>query len=130
MNNYEERPTVCPKCNNELKYGRMKDFGLKEYMSGYCYYCKKCNNYIVTHKNDKKKAIGTIEDSSTKYMRAKCHEKMDKLWSTSRGRRYYYRRLAHLLNIEYDDCHFGYMNKEQLEKAYNLIDSIPRKDFL
>ena len=128
---YKERPTKCNICSHQpLEYGRMEDFGLTPYQSGFCYYCRNCGNFIVTHKNDRKKAIGIIADQETKELRAACHEKMDALWSSSRGRRYCYRKLAQGLGIDYDDCHFGHMDKEMLRKALELIDTIPRKDFL
>ncbi len=127
---YKERPNHCNICGFPLEYGKMESFGLKPYKSGYCYYCSNCGSYIVTHENNKKKAIGVIADSETKALRAKCHEKMDALWTNSRGRRYCYRKLAKELGIDYEDCHFGHMDKETLLKALEIIDSIPRKDFL
>ena len=34
---YDSRPTVC-KCGGKVIYGRMKDFGITPYKSGYCYF--------------------------------------------------------------------------------------------
>ena len=128
MNEYMEIPKECPSCGGKIEYGRMSDFGLKPYMSGYCYMCQDCGKYIVTHTVDKKKAIGTIADGETKYLRLKCHEIMDTMWESSRQRRYYYMKLAKAMDIPYEKCHFGHMNKEQLQQALEFLKTMPRKD--
>ena len=126
--NYQEIPKICPDCKGKVVYGKMEDFGITPYKSGYCYKCESCGNYIVTHKTDRKRAIGTIADSETKYLRLKCHEYMDTLWESSRQRRYYYMKLAKEMDLPYQECHFGYMNKEQLERAIEILKSMPRKE--
>lgn len=50
---YDSRPTVC-KCGGKVIYGRMKDFGITPYKSGYCYFCTKCGAYVGTHENRKR----------------------------------------------------------------------------
>lgn len=48
---FDSRPTICPVCGGNVIYGKMKDFGLTPYQSGYCYICEKCGSYVGTHKN-------------------------------------------------------------------------------
>lgn len=65
---YDSRPTVC-KCGGKVIYGRMKDFGITPYKSGYCYFCTKCGAYVGTHENRKKDALGVLSDGRTRRMR-------------------------------------------------------------
>lgn len=37
---FDSRPTICPVCGGNVIYGKMKDFGLTPYQSGYCYICE------------------------------------------------------------------------------------------
>ena len=94
---YDSRPTVC-KCGGKVIYGRMKDFGITPYKSGYCYFCTKCGAYVGTHENSKH-------------------------WDSPAGKNRLYFKLSKELGIKSEDCHFGYMDYEQLQKALNIMKS-------
>lgn len=49
------------------------------------------------------------------------HKWFDKLWRNHEERDYYYRRLAEAMNMTYEECHFRFMNEEQLDKAIKII---------
>lgn len=124
---FKERPKTCPECGGPVTYGRMTDFGITPYGSGYCYICKDCRRFIVTHKNDKRTAMGTIASADTKRLRKECHERFDRLWSTSWERRSCYLRLSKALNMKKEDCHFGHMDEDQLRKALEVIAEMEAK---
>lgn len=125
----QERPSECPVCGGRVIFGKMKDFGLKprDNQSGYCYICEDCGRHIVTHKERHKDAMGTIAGGETKRLRRLCHEKMDALWETSIQRKVLYHRMAKELGIREDDCHFGYMDKEMLERALSILENWSNK---
>ena len=119
---YDSRPTVC-KCGGKVIYGRMKDFGITPYKSGYCYFCTKCGAYVGTHENRKKDALGVLSDGRTRRMRMVCHQEFDKHWDSTAGKNRLYFKLSKELGIKSEDCHFGYMDYEQLQKALNIMQS-------
>ena len=81
-------PTVCNNCGSKgVKYGRLEDFGLKSYLSGYGYYCTHCNAYVGTHRKEPLIAVGTMTNSKdVKRLRVKCHEEEGKHYYSSHGR--------------------------------------------
>lgn len=59
-----------------------------------------------------------------------CHEQFDAFWkqeSSSRkrhiARRNAYRKLADAMKIPLTECHFGYFNLDELQKAYQILCS-------
>ncbi len=127
MNEYSEYVTTCQNCkSNNIKYGKMIDFGLQPYASGYCYMCLDCRQYIVTQKGDSKIAIGTIADKETKRLRYECHQEFDPLWKgkPSYVKRIWYGKLANKLGVKTDKCHFGRMDKTMLKKALKCIKEL------
>lgn len=125
---YQEILKNCQYCDsNNISFGKMEDFNLKPYASGYCYYCNDCKKYIVTHKNDIKKAMGTIADGETKNLRKQCHEAFDDLWHNSMERKYYYAKLSKCMNLRLEECHFGHMDQSQLEQALIYINELAKE---
>lgn len=120
---YDSRPTVCPECDGKVIYGKMIDFGLKPFQSGKCYYCIDCGAYVGTHQNRPREALGRLADGKTRHMRMICHKEFDKHWESSAGKDRLYYKLSKELGIKKDDCHFGYMDYEQLNKAYCIMQN-------
>mgnify|MGYP002109652123 CR=1 FL=1 len=102
-------------------YGKMKDFGLTPYQSGYCYICEKCGSYVGTHRKSPKDALGILACSNTRKLRSICHEEFDKHYYSLTGKNRAYYRLSKELNIKFDDCHFGYMDAATLSRALNIM---------
>ena len=121
INKYDSRPSICPDCNGKVEYGRMVDYGIKPYQSGYCYICVRCKAYVGTHRNTPKEALGRLSDSRTRRMRVLCHEEFDKHWQSTAGKNRLYYKLSKELGIKSEECHFGYMDYEELEKAYEIM---------
>lgn len=119
--NYDPRPTICPLCKGNVIYGDMRSFGLKPYQSGKCYICSTCGAFVGTHQKQPMDALGMLGHGDVRKLRAICHEEFDRHWmSTSAKNRLYY-KLSLDMGIDYEQCHFGYMNKENLLKALNIM---------
>ena len=118
---YDPRPNKCPDCNGNVVYGKMTDFGLKSFQSGKCYYCTNCGAYVGTHQNRPKEALGRLADGKTRHMRMMCHKEFDKHWESTVVMNRLYYRLSKELGMKKEDCHFGYMDYEQLNHAYQIM---------
>lgn len=130
MSTYKEKPNKCQSCGGKnISFGKMESFGLVPYGSGYCYYCSDCKNFIVTQRGEHKRALGTIANKDTKALRLECHKYMDALWENSRQRRYYYHKLSKEMDIPFERCHFGMMDKDQLEKALEILKKMERSSW-
>ena len=117
------RPTDCNCCmsKNSVIYGKMEEFQIRRFESGYCYICTKCGAYVGTHKGRVKDALGILSDEKTRKMRILCHQEFDKHYMRRASKSAVYYRLAQEMKIPFDDCHFGYMDYCQLEKALNIM---------
>ena len=118
---FDSRPTICPVCGGNVIYGKMKDFGLTPYQSGYCYICEKCGSYVGTHRKSPKDALGILACSNTRKLRSICHEEFYKHYYSLTGKNRAYYRLSKELHIKFDDCHFGYMDAATLSRALNIM---------
>ena len=126
---FTTRPTVCPVCGGDVEYGRMEDYGIKPFQSGYCYICKDCGAYVATHKHRTKEALGVLGNAEDRRLRAECHNLFDRHWESTKGRNEAYIALADALNIRYSDCHFGYMRGDMLRQAKEIIKGWDNKLF-
>ena len=116
--NYEPKPTKCNLCGGVVIYNKAsKD----KSVSGFVYYCTNCHAWVGTYPHQKDIAYGLLADFDTRKKRATVHDWFDKLWSNHNERDALYGKLAQELGIEKDDCHFGNMNSEQLDKALGII---------
>lgn len=118
---YKYEPTTCPICQGNVRYGKMSEFNIPAYQSGYCYYCEKCKAYVGTHKRNRRIALGVMADDETRYLRSKCHEEFDRHWEMTYQKNLCYSRLAKALEIRKDDCHFGFMDKDMLKKSLQIM---------
>ena len=124
---FDSRPTRC-NCGGTVVYGKMEKFGLRPYQSGYCYICQKCGAYVGTHQNRPKDALGILATGDTRRLRVLCHEEFDKHWMSTAGKSRVYYRLSKEMGIKKEDCHFGYMQKDQLVEALSIIGNITMRD--
>jgi len=120
MNEY---PTTCNLCGgNVLLVDNRRVYG-KNYGSGKCYLCTKCNAYVGTHNcNNKDRALGLLADARMRKGKILCHELFDKQWkSKNKKRGACYSELAEKLGIDASKCHFGWFNLEMLRMAYKIL---------
>lgn len=108
-------------CSNSRIYGR-------EYGSGYCYLCQSCGAYVGTHKPRPREAMGLLADGPMRAGKKMCHALFDPLWkgkpNAHKKRNDLYAWLAEQMGIPVEDCHFGYFDVAQLQKAYSILCSI------
>lgn len=112
------KPKKCNICGGNVIYTKNSIIYGKEYGSGFCYFCEKCNAYVGTHKPRPKEALGILANAEMRKLKMKAHSIFDKLRGSKREK---YKRLAKLMNINEADCHFGYMDTHQLIKAINIM---------
>ena len=118
---FDSRPTVCNVCGGHVSYGKMKDLGIPEYQSGYCYHCENCGAYVGTHRKEPKDALGILASGDVRKLRSICHQEFDKYYYSLPGKNRAYYRLSKELGIKYEDCHFGHMDEPMLQKSLNIM---------
>ncbi len=117
----DKKPKICPFCGSEVKFGSMDEFGIRNFESGYCYICTNCGAYTGTSKKSPFEALGTLADKETRRLRGECHNEFKKHHMTSYGKSLVYYKLSKELNIPYEECHFGYMDKNMLRKSLDIM---------
>lgn len=117
----EKYPKVCNICGGKVLYTNNSIIYGKPYGSGKCYICTKCGAYVGTHKPNPKEAMGILANKEMRDLKMKCHDVFDKLWHNSKERNELYKRLANIMNIPVDECHFGYFDIERLKIAYDIL---------
>lgn len=126
-------PTKCNICGGQVEYTETaKVYGrknLRYQTSGYCYHCLNCGAIVGTHKARPDEAMGLLADKEMAKMRQKSHDLFDKLWKTCDERTAMYHKLADELDIPFEECHFGYFDKEQLRKIYSILVKLWREKY-
>lgn len=116
--NYNPKPTKCNLCGGKVIYNQAsKD----KSVSGFVYYCTECHAWVGTYPHDKEIAYGPLADFDTRKKRAEIHDWFDKLWHNHEEREMLYGKLAKELGLEKEDCHFGNMDGETLDKALIIV---------
>ena len=115
----DKHPTKCHICGGDVKYEKNSVIYGRQYGSGYCYRCQKCGAFVGTHAPRPREALGILADERTRNLRKTAHRLFDKLEGTRTQR---YAELARLLGINKEDCHFGYMNSDELERAIQIME--------
>lgn len=126
-------PKKCNICGGDVIYcSNAKIYGV-EYGSGKCYLCTNCGAYVGTHKPRPKEALGLLANARMRNEKMKCHNLFDGLWKgkpkAQKKRRDLYLWLAKRMNTPLAETHFGYMNLEQLRKAYGYIKELADKGY-
>lgn len=126
-------PTKCNICGGKVVYKKVEQVygkkNIKFKTSGYCYHCEQCGAVVGTHKSNPKEAMGILADREMCEMRQKSHKLFDTLWKTKEQRTAMYQKLADELGIPFEECHFGYFDKEQLEKIYSILVKLWREKY-
>ena len=129
----ELHPKKCNICGGDVVYTEVaKVYGkrnLKYQTSGYCYHCTCCGAVVGTHKARPDEAMGLLADKEMAQLRQKCHDMFDKLWKTREERTAMYHKLADELGIPFEECHFAYFTKDQLQKIDTILVKLWREKF-
>lgn len=121
MGEVMEIPKECPFCGSEVVFTSNKELYGKEYGNGKCYLCRKCKASVGTH-NGTTKPLGIMANREMKILKKACHDLFDVTWKTKMlNRNEAYRRLAILLGIKQQDCHFGHFSTDMLLKAMSIL---------
>lgn len=115
------KPKHCNLCGGDVIHTSNAAIYGKEYGSGKCYLCTECGAYVGTHIPQPEKAMGILADARMREKKKECHAIFDKMWSNGKERRNLYKKLAKEMNMKLEDCHFGYMDIQDLEMALYLI---------
>lgn len=120
MIKYEKKPSTCPFCGEEVNYASNAEIYGKEYGSGKCYLCRRCDAYTGTH-NGTDIALGILANKEMRELKKQCHSIFDNLWNNRKERNELYNKLAKLMNIDRRHCHFGHFDTEELKKALQIL---------
>lgn len=110
------KPTICNLCGGEVVFTKSKFF-----KSGYMYMCLNCKAKVGTFEKDNEIALGTLADSETRKKRMEVHRLFDRFWKGSTGRANRYKKLAEEMGINEEECHFAYMQMDQLLQAEKIL---------
>lgn len=126
------KPKVCNICggkvifvSNSLIYG-------KEYGSGKCYLCMKCQSFVGTHKPWPNIALGILANKPMREGKKYCHALFDPLWQNQKKkktlkRNALYKWLTKEMGLPENMGHFGYFDLTQLRQAYRILKKVEGK---
>lgn len=112
-------PSACPYCQGEVQIQHHKDIYGRVYNDWpWVYSCPDCQATVGMHPFTNI-PLGTIANRQLRGARTRCKPPFEKLW---RGgpltRTEAYQALAKHLGIPFDQCHFGWFDRETCERAY------------
>ncbi len=115
-------PIICPYCNGKVIYTSNATIYGREYGNGRCYRCMKCDAYVGVH-NRTNIPLGRLANRELRELKKECHALFDPVWKQNKNikREHAYGRLANVLNIPINECHFGWFDKEMLLKAKEIL---------
>lgn len=112
------KPNSCNLCGGKVV---LIYVGKEHSRSGYIYKCEGCGASVGTSVRNHLESLGTLATLETKKKRREAHLWFDKLWTTRKEREQLYHLLAQALGIPREECHFGTMSDELLDKAIEII---------
>lgn len=118
-------PTVCLYCNGPVRYTSNAEIYGRPYGNGKCYKCDGCDAYVGVHTGTKI-PLGRMANRELRELKKKCHALFDPVWKLNKNikREHAYGRLANVLGIPINECHFGWFDKPMLDKAFEIM-SVP-----
>lgn len=122
-------PTEC-NCCHDKKSGCIETIENKEiYGRNYgdwpwVYRCKTCNAYVGMHPFTNI-PLGTLANAPMRQARKACKAPFETLYKTGKmSRSEAYQRLADKLGIPKEECHFGWFDIKQCQKAAVAVQEI------
>jgi hypothetical protein len=119
----------CPVCNKESAlvngydiYPHRPDLGELNF-----YRCEDHKDFYVGCHKGTINPLGVLADKEHRKLKMMCHKVFDPIWkSGKRNRKELYNKLSSQMEKKIDDTHFGMFSKDELEKAYQFINSWER----
>lgn len=115
-------PETCSYCNSKVIYTSNKEIYGKKFGNGKCYKCTECDAYVGVH-DGTNIPLGRIANKELRTLKKKAHALFDPIWKNGEKKRgEAYGDLAKKLGIPKKECHFGWFDKEMLEKAIEVLN--------
>lgn len=124
-------PTKCTLCGSKnIRYtSNAEIYHGRQYGNGYCYLCDDCGGSVGVHDTKNKIPLGRFANKELKDLKMSCHKKFDPLWKNTKFKRPdCYGYLANKLGLMLRETHFGWFDKEYLEKALKVLENTTLKD--
>lgn len=119
--NVYPKPTTCQYCGHEVIYTSNAEIYGKEYGNGKCYKCNNCDAYVGVH-DGTDIPLGILANIELRNLKKKAHAMFDPIWKRKKKYRWQcYHQLALKLDIPVKECHFGWFNKDMLEKSIQIL---------
>lgn len=118
------RPRVCPNCGTKVYLVKNSEIYGREYGCWpYAYLCETRCSYVGLHPGTEI-PLGTMANAETREARKDAKRHFEPLW---RGRRAIFRKrkdayawLAGRLGVDVRECHFGWFDKDQADRAREI----------
>ena len=127
---FREIPTSCSNCgSNNIRYTTNDEIYGKIYGNGGCYLCDDCGAYVGVHNTKSKKPLGRFSTKELRNLKMQCHSLFDPFWKyQGLNRKDCYGYLANRLGLHLRETHFGWFDKEYLEKALVILKNTTYED--
>ncbi|WP_087864096.1 zinc-finger-containing protein [Comamonas thiooxydans] len=117
-------PTVCPHCCSAVEIvGNEEIYGKPYGKYPWAYRCKSytCDSYVGMHPFTNI-PLGTLANRTLREARKRVKEQFNPIWQGRlTSRRNCYEALARAMNMPPSQCHFGWFNLEQCERAEKIL---------
>lgn len=127
---FRKIPTKCDNCgSNKVRYTTNDEIYGRIFGNGGCYICDDCKAYVGVHDTKNKLPLGRLANKELRDLKMKCHNLFDPLWKNTKFKRKdCYGYLANKLGLHLRETHFGWFNKEYLEKALIVLNNTNSED--
>ncbi|ASI63341.1 hypothetical protein ALX04_006530 [Lactiplantibacillus plantarum subsp. plantarum] len=115
----------CPYCGGRVIYtDNSIIYHGQRFGNGKCYFCTQCGVSCGVHGNPAtRRPLGVLATPEMKKLKQQCHFKFDLVWRNCElDRSACYRRLAKLMNIDAEQCHFGWFDLRDLKRANAILN--------
>lgn len=110
----------CPYCGGAVIHTSNVHVYGKVYGNGMIWMCEDCTASVGCHPDGA--PLGILANTEMKELKRDCHKLFDPLWKEGKmKRKEAYRRLAKRLDIQENNCHFGFFNEEQLTYVLKIL---------
>ena len=118
-------PTECPFCSSAVRVASHEAVYGRDYSDWpWMYHCTHCDASVGMHPFTHI-PLGTMADRQLREVRKKAKAPFERIWRGGRmTRAQAYRALAEHLNLSARECHFGWFNAEQCQKAKAWAEGI------
>ncbi len=115
-------PTACDYCGATVIYTSNAEIYGKEYGNGRCYKCTACDSYVGVH-DGTRIPLGRLANQELRDLKMQCHVLFDPIWKNNKriNREQAYGKLANVLNIPANECHFGWFDKDMLLRCLEIL---------